>query len=70
MIVKYKPKQKVKTVSWSEWWVNYILVFDTYITYNLWDGGTQFLTVDEWQISCSLEQESIWFNIELWIQSV
>lgn len=63
---KYSPWEKVELVSGVTWYINYIMAFDWYYTYNVWDWFDKFISMDEWQIKCSLtENGPIGFEIHL-----
>lgn len=60
--IKYKPWEKVKTISWMDVYINCVNVYNWYITYNIWDGTDKFLNVDEWQL-LPLDNNYIWFTV-------
>ena len=64
MKIKFKPWEKIQTISWNIWYVNYISIFDWYITYNIWDWNDKFTNMDEWQILKNDDKKQIWFNVE------
>lgn len=64
MKIKFKPGEKVKTVSGKTCWINTADISSLWVTYNIWDGEDKFMNVDEWQID-AYEWKPIWFNVEI-----